>query len=62
MKKYRNLKEMTTAQLAEAVSLSHDFIRQVESEKTVYNFPVDTFYKIAVVLEIKLDDLIKKED
>lgn len=53
---------MTTAQLAEAVSLSHDFIRQVESEKTVYNFPVDTFYKIAVVLEIKLDDLIKKED
>lgn len=32
IKKYRKEKGMTAAQLAEAVNLSHDFIRQIESE------------------------------
>lgn len=62
IKKYRNLKGMTSAQLAEMVNLSHDFIRQIESEKTAYNFSVDTFYKISVVLDVKLDQLIQKEN
>lgn len=53
---------MTSAQLGELVDLSHDFIRQIESEKTAYNFSVETFYKISVALNIKLDDLIKKEN
>lgn len=34
IKKYRNEKGMTSAQLAEMVDLSYDFIRQIESEKT----------------------------
>ena len=59
IKKYRNEKGLTSAQLAEMVDLSHDFIRQIESEKTAYNFSVDTFYKISVALNVKLDDLIK---
>lgn len=62
IKKYRNLKGLTSAQLAELVNLSHDFIRQIESEKTAYNFSVETFYKISVVLGVKLDDLIKKDN
>ena len=60
IKKYRQEKKMTSAELAELVDLSHDFIRQIESEKAAYNFSVDTFYKISVALEIKLDDLIQK--
>ena len=60
IKKYRNAKKMTSAQLAELVDLSHDFIRQIESEKTAYNFSVDTFYKISVALGVKLDDLIQE--
>ena len=33
IKKYRKEKGLTSAQLAELVDLSHDFIRQIESEK-----------------------------
>lgn len=60
IKKYRKEKGLTSARLAELVDLSHDFIRQIESEKTAYNFSVDTFYKISVALGVKLDDLIQE--
>ena len=59
IKKYRKERGMTSAQLAELVNLSHDFIRQIESEKTAYNFSVDTFYKISVALGVTLDALIQ---
>lgn len=60
IKKYRKARNITSAQLAELVNLSHDFIRQIESEKTAYNFSVDTFYRISVALDVKLDDLIQE--
>ena len=60
IKKYRKEKGLTSAQLAEMVDLSHDFIRQIESEKVSYNFSVETFYKISVVLGVSLDKLIEK--
>lgn len=60
IKKYRKERGMTSAELAELVDLSHDFIRQIESEETAYNFSVDTFYKISVALGVKLDDLIQE--
>ena len=60
IKKYRKEKGITSAQLAEMVDLSHDFIRQIESEKAAYNFSVDTFYRISVALEVTLDDLIQE--
>ena len=60
IKKYRKERGMTSSDLAELVDLSHDFIRQIESEKTAYNFSVDTFYKISVALGVKLDDLIQE--
>ncbi len=60
IKKYRKEKQITSSQLAEMVDLSHDFIRQIESEKAAYNFSVDTFYKISVALDVKLDDLIQE--
>lgn len=62
IKKYRKEKNITSAKLAELVGLSHDFIRQIESEKTAYNFSVDTFYKISVALNVTLDMLIQKEN
>ena len=61
IKKYRKEKKMTAAQLAELVELSHDFIRQIESEKAAYNFSVETFYRISVALEVSLDQLIEKQ-
>ena len=60
IKKYRNKKGLTSAELAECVGLSHDFIRQIESEKARYNFSVETLYKISVVLGVGVDSLIKK--
>ena len=60
IKKYRKEKGLTSAQLAEIVDLSHDFIRQIESEKVGYNFSVETLYKISVALEVSLDKLIEK--
>lgn len=60
IRKYRKQKNMTSATLAELTDLSHDFIRQIQSEKANYNFSVDTFYKISMVLGVTLDDLIKK--
>ncbi len=60
MKKYRKEKGLTSAQLAELVGLSHDFIRQIESEKTRYNFSVETFYKISIALDVGMDKLAEK--
>lgn len=62
IKKYRKEKGLTSAQLAEMIDLSHDFIRQIESEKVAYNFSVETFYKISVALGVSLDKLIEKQD
>lgn len=60
IKKYRKEKNITSMQLAEMVDLSHDFIRQIQSDKAGYNFSVDTFYRISVALGVSLDDLIQK--
>ncbi len=61
IKYYRKQKGITSAELAEMTGLSHDFIRQLQSNsKKTYNFSVETFYKISVILDVSMDDLIKK--
>ena len=57
---YRKKRGMTSAQLAELVELSHDCIRQIQSDKAGYNFSVETFYKISVALGVTLDQLIEQ--
>lgn len=54
---YRKQKKLSSAQLAEMVGLSHDFIRQIQSEKAGYNFSVETFYKISIALGVGMDEL-----
>lgn len=60
IRKYRKAKGLTSAQLAEMVGLSHDFIRQIQSEKAGYNFSVETFVKISVALDVSLDKLAER--
>lgn len=61
IKRYRKEKGMTSAELAELTDLSHDFVRQLQSNsKKTYNFSVETFYKISVALGVTLDQLIQK--
>ena len=62
IKKYRKQRGLTAAELAERIGRSHDFMRQIESEKVAYNFSVDTFYRISVALDISLDQLIEKSE
>ena len=61
IKRYPKQRKMTSAQLAELVDLSHEFIRQIESEKVAYNFSVDTLYRISVVLDVSIDKLFEKQ-
>lgn len=51
---------MTAAELAEMIGRSHDFIRQIESEKVGYNFSLDTFYRISVALDVSMDKLAEQ--
>ena len=62
IKKYRKERGITAAQLAELTDLSHDFIRQIESEKRRNSFSVDTFYKIAVALDVSMDALAERTE
>lgn len=58
---YRKEKGITSAELAEMTGLSHDFIRQLQSNsKKTYNFSVETFYKISVALDVGMDELAEK--
>lgn len=61
IKKYRNEKGIILAQLAEMIDLAYDFIRQIQSEKTVSNFSVETFYKIVVALDASLEKFAGRE-
>lgn len=61
IRRYRKEKGITSAELAEMTGLSHDFIRQLQSNsKKTYNFSVETFYKISVALDVGMDKLIEK--
>ena len=62
IRRVRLQKNMTSSELAEMVGLSHEFIRQIQSEKIAYNFSVDTLYRIYVVLGVTIDDLIQNPD
>ena len=57
IRRYRKERGMTSAELAELTGLSHDFIRQIQSDKTRYNFSVETFYKISLALDVSMDTL-----
>lgn len=60
IRKYRKAKGITSAQLADMTGLSHDFIRQIQSDKTRSNFSVETFYKISVALGVSMDTLAEE--
>ena len=62
IKKYRILKNMTQAELAEKADLTHDYIRQIESDKVANTFSVQTLYDISIALDIELRLLFEKEE
>ena len=57
IKKYRRRAGMTQAELAEAVGVSHEFIRRIESKKGKKTFSFQTLWNISKVLNVSLDKL-----
>ena len=62
IRKYRKLRGYTQEQLALMSEISYDFIRRIETSGGKSGFSVVTLYKIATVLEISLDDLVRDEE
>ncbi len=60
IKKYRKEKGLTSAELAEMIDLSHEFVRAIQSTKSKSNFSVDTLYRISIALDVSLDKLVQK--
>lgn len=61
IKKYRKEKSITQAKLAELTDLSHDYIRQIESDKVANTFSVQTLYDISLALDVDVGLLFKKD-
>ena len=57
IKKYRRMAGMTQAELAEAIGVSHEFIRRIESKKGKKTFSFQTLWNISKVLNVSLDKL-----
>ena len=55
--KYRRMAGMTQAELAEAIGVSHEFIRRIESKKGKKTFSFQTLWNISKVLNVSLDKL-----
>ena len=59
IKKYRKEANMTQAELAEAIGVSHEFIRRIESNKGKKTFSFQTLWNISKVLHVSLDQLVE---
>ena len=57
IKKYRRMAGMTQAELAEAIGVSHEFIRRIESKKGKKTFSFLLLWNISKVLNVSLDKL-----
>ena len=59
IKKYRTQCGLTQQSLSEKIEISHEYLRQLESVKGQKDFTFYTLYKIALVLEVPIDDFMK---
>ncbi len=62
VKKYRKLRGYTQEQLALYTDRSFEFIRRIESDKGKRGFSVDTLYRIAVVLDVTMNELFEDDE
>ena len=59
--KYRNLKNFSDIQLADAVGISHDLITQLESGNPKKSISIETLSKIAQVLNVSVIHLLEQD-
>lgn len=58
IKKYRNQCGLTQLELSEQIGISHEYLRQLESNKGQKDFTFYTLYKISLALKVPMDDFI----
>lgn len=57
IRKYRKLRKYTQEELAEIADISYDFMRRIESSKGECGFSVFTLYRLALALNVSIDEL-----
>ena len=55
IKKYRNIKNVSLMDLAEAVDVTPEHLKRIESVNDRNNISLITLYKISVVLNVSID-------
>lgn len=60
IRKYRKIRHLTQEELAEDADISYDFMRRIESSKGSCGFSVFTLYKLAVALDVSIDELMNR--
>jgi transcriptional regulator with XRE-family HTH domain len=58
IRKYRKIRHLTQEELAEEANISYDFMRRIESSAGQCGFSVYTLYKIAIALNVSVDELM----
>ena len=60
IKKYRNIKNVSLMELAEAVDVTTEHLKRIESVNDRNNISLITLYKISVVLNVSIDKFFKE--
>jgi DNA-binding XRE family transcriptional regulator len=60
IKKYRNEKNVRLMDLAEAVDVTPDHLKRIESENDRNNISLTTLYKIAIVLDVSIEKFFEE--
>ena len=60
IKKYRNIKNVSLMDLAEAVDVTPEHLKRIESVNDRNNISLITLYKISVVLNVSIDKFFKE--
>jgi len=58
IRKIRKEKKYTQEELAEFADISYDFMRRIESSDGTCGFSVYTLYKLALALNVSVDELM----
>ncbi len=59
IRKYRKIRKFTQEELAEFADISYDFMRRIESSKGQCGFSIFTLYKLALALNVSVDELME---
>lgn len=60
IKKYRNIKKVSLMDLAEAVDVTPEHLKRIESINDRNNISLITLYKISIVLNVSIDKFFQE--